>query len=268
MSEAPSVLIERRDRVATLVLNRPEARNAFSSVAQIEAFTRALDEVVRDRGISVLIVTGAGTSFCAGGDVKDMQAKTGFAAGSHAVLRDTYRRDVQRLTATLYDLELPVIAAVNGPAVGLGCDLACCCDIRIAAESARFAESFVKLGLVPGDGGAWFLQRIVGYSKAAELSFTGEPIDAAEALRIGLVSQVVPADGLRAAADALADRIAANPPQTLRYTKRLLREAQRGTIESLFEISAAFQAIVQRTTDHAEAVDAAIARRLPHYTGE
>ena len=268
MSDAePTVLVERRGRVATLTLNRPEVRNAFSSVENVAAVVAELRQLARDPGVSALIVTGAGSAFCAGGDIKDMQAETGFAAGSALDLRERYRRDVQSLTATLYEIEIPTIAAVNGAAIGLGCDVACCCDIRIAADNARFAESFIRLGLVPGDGGAWFLQRIVGISKAAELSFTGDIIDAAEAARIGLVSQVVPAADLVAAANALADRIAANPPQSLRYTKRLLREAQRSSLDQLFELSAAFQAIVQKSADHREAVAAAIEKRPPTFTG-
>lgn len=263
-----SVLLERRGRVATLTLNRPQVRNAFSSVEQIRAFVAAVEEIAADDGLSVAIVTGAGSSFCAGGDVKDMQAGTGFSAGSTLDLRGRYRHEIQRLSGSLYELELPTIAAVNGPAIGLGCDLACCCDIRIAAESARFAESFIRLGLIPGDGGAFFLQRIVGISKASELSFTGDVIDAHEAARIGLVSQVVASDGLLAAANALADRIAANPPQSLRLTKRLLREAQRAPIDTVFELSAAFQAIVQKTADHHEAVAAAIEKRAGNYTGQ
>jgi enoyl-CoA hydratase/carnithine racemase len=263
----PTVLVERRGRVATVILNRPEVRNAFSSVEHCETFVAALKGLERDPEVAVVIVTGAGSAFSAGGDVKDMQARTGFAAGNHLEMRDRYRHGVQQLTGTLYELELPTIAAVNGPAVGLGCDIACCCDVRIASESARFAESFIKLGLVPGDGGTYFLQRIVGYPKAAELSLTGDLIDAAEALRIGLVTSVVPAGDLRAAADALADRIAANPPRSVRLTKRLLREGERATLSAVFELSAAFQAIVQHSDDHREAVDAMLAKRPPSYQG-
>lgn len=268
MSSDDGVLVERRGRVATVVLNRPAVRNAFSSEEEIGAFVTALAGLTHDPEVAVAIVTGAGSAFCAGGNVKDMQAQTGFAAGTPLALRHRYRHGVQRLTAALYDLELPTIAAVNGPAVGLGCDLACCCDLRVAAASASFAESFVRLGLVPGDGGAYLLQRIVGYAKAAELSFTGEAIDANEALRIGLVTAVVPDDELPAAAGALADRIAAHPPQTLRYTKRLLREAQRSSLEAVFELSAAFQALVQRSADHQEAVAALLERRPGVYRGE
>jgi enoyl-CoA hydratase/carnithine racemase len=262
-----TVLVERRGRVATLTLNRPDVRNAFSTVEQIGAFVAAVEGIARDPDLSVAIVTGAGASFCSGGDVKGMRNETGFSAGTSLDLRQRYRQDVQRITASLFELELPTIAAVNGPAIGLGNDLACCCDIRIASTSARFAESFIKLGLIPGDGGAYFLQRIVGYAKAAELSLTGDTIDAAEAERIGLVSHVVPPDELTAATNALADRMASNPPQSLRYTKRLLREAQRTSLDSVFELSAAFQAIVQRTGDHREAVAAAIEKRSPTFTG-
>lgn len=262
-----TVLVERRGRVATLTLNRPEVRNAFSTVEQIADFAVAVEEIARDPELSVVVLTGAGPAFCSGGDIKGMHSETGFSAGSSLDLRRRYRHDVQRLTGALYELELPTIAAVNGPAIGLGCDLACCCDIRIASTSARFAESFIKLGLIPGDGGAYFLQRIVGTAKACELTFTGDTIDAVEAERIGLVSQVVAPDELPVAINALADRIAANPPAVLRYTKRLLREAQRSSLETTFELSAAFQAIVQRTADHREAVAAAIEKRSPTFTG-
>jgi enoyl-CoA hydratase/carnithine racemase len=262
-----TVLVERRGRVAVLTLNRPEVRNAFSTVEQIAAFVEAVEGIGRDPELSVVIVTGAGSAFCSGGDIKGMQNETGFSAGTSLDLRERYRHDVQRLTASLFELELPAIAAVNGPAIGLGCDLACCCDIRIASTGARFAESFIKVGLIPGDGGAYFLQRIVGLAKASELTFTGDTIDAVEAERIGLVSQVVAPDQLLPAAQALADRIAANPPQVLRYTKRLLREAQRSSLDATFELSAAFQAIVQRSADHREAVAAAIEKRAPRYTG-
>jgi len=263
-----SVLLTRSGRVATLTLNRPAARNAFSSVAQFDAFANALQSIDHDDGVSVLILTGAGSSFCAGGDVKDMQARTGFAAGTPLELRDTYRRAVQRTVKLLYDLEMPTIAAVNGPAIGLGCGIASACDIRIAADGARFAESFIRLGLIPGDGGAWFMPRLVGVSKASELLFTGDTIDAAEAERIGLVSRVVPADRLLQAAGELAGRIAAQPPRALRMTKRLIREAQRAPLDTIFELSASFQALAQRSDDHQEAVTAATEKRAGTFTGQ
>jgi enoyl-CoA hydratase/carnithine racemase len=265
---ADFLLQSRRERVVTLTLNRPEARNAFSHAEQFAEVAATLEAVRRDATVSAIILTGAGSAFCAGGDVKDFRNRTNFAAGSALDLRNTYRHDLQRMIAALYDIEIPTIAAVNGPAIGLGCDLASCCDIRIASDKAAFAESFIRLGLIPGDGGAWFLQRIVGISKAAEMLFTGDTIDAAEAQRIGLVSRVVTAGELMPAAEALACRIAAHPPQTLRLSKRLLREAQRAPLETVYELSAAFQALVQRSGDHQEAVDAAAEKRSPSYTGQ
>jgi enoyl-CoA hydratase/carnithine racemase len=200
--------------------------------------------------------------------VKDLHARTNYASGGGFELRNNYRRGIQRMIAALYDIEIPTIAAVNGPAVRLGCDIACCCDMRIASEQARFAESFIRLGLIPGDGGAWFLQRIVGISKASEMTFTGDAIDAREAERIGLVSRVVPPDELLPAAEALAGRFAANPPQTLRMAKKLLREAQRAPIDTVYELSAAFQALTQRSDDHVEAITATAEKRDPKYTGK
>jgi enoyl-CoA hydratase/carnithine racemase len=162
---------------------------------------------------------------------------------------------------------VPVIAAVNGPAIGAGCDLACMCDIRIASHDARFAESFVKVGLVPGDGGAWLLPRIVGFPKAVEMSLTGCTLDADEALACGLVTRVVPNNALIGEARALADQVAANPAHAVRLTKRLLREGQTSTLSALLELSAAMQALVHATDDHQEAVDAFLERRPPTFSG-
>lgn len=165
-------------------------------------------------------------------------------------------------------LEVPVIAAVNGPAIGAGLDLACMCDLRVAGESAKFAESFVKLGIIPGDGGAWLLQRIVGFSKAAELTLTGETIDAAEALAIGLVSKVVPDAQLLEAARAMAARIACNPPFAVRMAKRLIWDAQSMSIGQVLEMSAAMQSVVHATRDNAEAVNAFLEKRKPVFKGD
>ncbi|MCY1528738.1 Short-chain-enoyl-CoA hydratase [compost metagenome] len=156
----------------------------------------------------------------------------------------------------LCNLEVPTIAAVNGPAIGAGCDLACMCDIRIAADEARFAESFVKLGLTPGDGGAWLLPRVVGMSRACEMAFTGRSVDAAQALGMGLVSQVVEQGALLPAALALAQEIAQHSGHALRLTKRLLREGQHTRLDTLLELSARFQALAHHTQEHATALDA------------
>lgn len=250
------VLFEQRDAIVTLTLNAPEARNALTSQAQWDAVVAACERVQADPAVKVVIVTGAGSAFCAGGNVKDFRDKRGLAAGSGMEIRDNYRRGIQRIPLAFHRLDVPTIAAVNGPAIGAGCDLACMADIRIASEKASFAESFVKLGLIPGDGGAWLLQRVVGYARAAEMSFTGELVDAQAALAMGLVSRVVPHAALLAEANALAERIAANPGQALRMTKRLMREAQTSRLDSILELSAAYQALTHGSAEHDGAVAA------------
>ena len=160
---------------------------------------------------------------------------------------------------------MPLIAAINGHAIGAGLDLACLCDIRIASTRARFAESFVRLGIIPGDGGAWLLPRAIGLSRAAEMAFTGETIDARQALEWNLVSRVVEPEALMPAARDLAGRIAANPSHALRLTKRLIREAQHSRLDTVLELSAAFQAISHKTADHREAVSAFLEKRPPQF---
>jgi enoyl-CoA hydratase/carnithine racemase len=250
------LLYEQTGAIVTLTLNDPTSRNALSTPAQWAALVDAAERIQADVSVKCVILTGAGSAFCAGGNVKDMQAKTGIAAGDAYRISEGYRNGIQRIPLAFQRLDVPTIAAVNGPAVGAGCDLACMCDIRIASESARFAESFVKLGIIPGDGGAWLLPRVVGMSMAAELTFTGDMIDAAQALACGLVSRVVPAGELLASARALAERIAANPAPALRMSKRLLREGQHTRLDSLLEMAAAFQAMGHHTPEHTVALDA------------
>lgn len=250
------VVFEQQGGIVTLTLNAPDERNALSSQAQWDAVVGACERVQRDASVKVVILTGAGSAFCAGGNVKDFRDKRGLAAGDGMTVRENYRNGIQRIPLAFYRLDVPTIAAVNGPAIGAGCDLACMADIRIASEKASFAESFVKLGLIPGDGGAWLLQRVVGYARAAEMSFTGDLLDARQALEVGLVSRVVPAEQLLDEARALATRIAANPGQALRMTKRLMREAQTTRLDSILELSAAYQALTHTSQEHDLAVAA------------
>ena len=245
--------------VVTLTLNDPDARNALSTQAQWDAVVHACERVRRDPGVKCVVLTGAGSAFCAGGNVKDMKNRTGIAGGTPYEIREGYRNGIQRIPLALYNLDVPTIAAVNGAAIGAGCDLACMCDIRIASERAKFAASFVKLGIIPADGGAWLLPRVVGMSKAAELTFTGDTIDAARALACGLVSRVVPPEALMTEAMALAGRIAANPGPALRMAKRLLREGQHTRLDTLLEMSAAMQALAHHTPEHGSAIDAFLA---------
>jgi 2-(1,2-epoxy-1,2-dihydrophenyl)acetyl-CoA isomerase len=264
----PFVLSEKDGRVATVTFNRPATRNAIGEHSDCQELVDALREADADSSISVLILTGAGTAFSAGGNIQGMRDRNGIGPlASPADTRTNYRRGVQQIPRVLAELEIATIAAVNGHAIGLGCDLAGLCDMRVAAETAKFAASFIKMGITPGDGGAWVLQRLVGYSRAAELILTGDAITAAEALAMGLVNKVVPADSVMTEARALAARIAVNPPRSVRLAKRLLREAQHGRLSDILELSAAFQALAHETADHKEAVDAFMEKRTPVFTG-
>lgn len=263
------VSAERHGAVAVLRMQNERALNAIGSHEDCRDLVEALEALAADRNVSVGILTGAGRAFCAGGNLRAIQQRTGIGPLEQPdSTRTNYRRGVQRVVRTLHEIEVPMIAAVNGYAVGLGCDLACLCDIRIAAESAKFSASFIKVGIVPGDGGAWLLQQAVGHSTAAQMLLTGDRYTAEQAERLGLVSRVVADDRLMDEAMALAGRIAANPARALRLTKRLLREAQRQRLDDVLELSAAFQAIVHETADHREAVAALIDRREPSFTGD
>ncbi len=256
-------------RVAIVRLNRPDSLNAIATHQDCDDLVAALQGLGDDPAISCIILTGNGRAFCAGGDLKAMKARSGIGPlDQPAATRANYKRGVQAITRAFMAIEVPMIAAINGHAVGLGCDLACLCDMRIAADSAQFACSFIKVGLVPGDGGAWSLQRVLGYAMAAELFFTGDRFDAARAREIGLVSKVVPAAALMDEALALAARIACNPPRALRLTKRLLREAQTARMSEILELSAAYQALAHETGDHAEAVAAFLEKRQPVFKGD
>lgn len=252
--------------VVTLTMNQPELRNPLTGNSAVAEFLSAIDRIEADSGVRCVILTANGPSFSAGGDIREMKRQATPAVTGMDIRRE-YRRGIQRLPLALFNLEVPVIAAINGHAIGAGLDLACTCDIRIASEKAKFAESFVKLGIIPGDGGAWLLPRIVGLSRASELAFTGDTIDAQQALAWNLVSRVVPHEFLQDAANELALRIAANPSHALRLTKRLMREAIHSRLDTILELSAVFQAMAHKTADHTEAVDAFLAKRPARFEG-
>ena len=251
--------------VLTLTMSQPETRNALTGNTAVEEFVQACADIAKDRSVRCVILTGEGPVFSSGGNVKDMQ-RFFQQQLSPETIREEYRNGIQRLPKALYNLDVPVIAAVNGPAIGAGLDLTCMCDIRIASDKATFAESFVRVGIVPGDGGAWLLPRAVGRAKAAEMAFTGEALTAQEALECGLVSRVVAPDALIDTAMTLARKIAANPAGVLRMTKRLLREGELASLESLLEISASYQAIAHMEPDHHEAVRAFVEKRAPKFS--
>lgn len=261
------ILFEVADRVATLTFNQPATRNAISDEGMIDEIVSVLSQIPARQDISVLIVTGAGEAFSSGGNVKKMQAKDGIFAGSAMDIQQAYRLGIQRIPLALYELEVPVIAAVNGAAVGAGFDVAMMCDLRLASTTARFGETFLNLGIIPGDGGAWFLPRALGHQRAAELTFTGRLVDAEEALRLGIVLEVLPPEDLMARAQELAAQIAAKPPQALRLSKRLLRAGQAMELKHFLDYCAALQAACHGTADHAEALAAFFEKRRGHYQG-
>jgi enoyl-CoA hydratase/carnithine racemase len=262
------LIFEREGPVATLTINRAESRNPLGHEGDGDAFAEAAARINADRSIRAVILTGAGKAFSAGGDVKAMREKGGAFAGPGVTIRERYRNGIHRIVRSVWNIEVPVIAAVNGPAIGLGNDVACLADTRIASDTAIFGATFLKIGLVPGDGGAWLLPRVIGMARASELLYTGDTIDAATALSWGLVSRVVPAASLMDEARKLAGRMAAQPPDVLRMTKKLLREGQSVSFDNIMELSAAMQALAHHTQDHAEAVNAFFEKRPGDYKGQ
>lgn len=258
-----SPLAIRRDGpLVILTIDDPDNRNALSPALH-QAIAAQCAAINADIAVKCVILTAAGDIFCAGGNIKDMYNRTNHFAGNAAEIRNTYVNGVQTIAKALYSLDVPVIAAINGPAIGAGMDIAAMCTIRMASEKAKFAESFIKLGLTSAAGGAWFLNRALGASMAAELTLTGETIDAQEALRIGFVSRVVAHDALMENAVALAGKITPHPAHSIRLNTRLLREAARLDLYAALEIGAGMQAVVQQTADHREAVAAVMERRPP-----
>lgn len=263
-----ALLIEQNGPVVTLVLNRPEMRNVLGEPGDGALFANAAAAISADPSVRCVILTGAGPAFSAGGNVKAMADKSGLFAGTPEDISAAYKRDIHGIVRALWSIEVPLIAAVNGAAIGLGNDVACLADIRIAADTAVFAVPFLKLGLVPGDGGAWLLPRVIGAARAAELFFTGQTIDAATALRWGLVSQVVPPAVLMEEARALATSIAGQPPGVLRRTKALMRQGLAADFATVMDASALAQGKAHASGDHAEALAAYFAKRPAVFQGD
>ena len=260
-----ALLFEKRGFVATLTINRPESRNILGEEGDGALFAEAAAKINADREVRCAIITGAGTAFSAGGNLKAMREKSGVFAG---YVLENYRTNIHAIIRSLWNLEVPLIAAVNGAAIGLGNGVACTADIRIASKFASFGASFLKIGLVPGDGSAWMLPRLIGPARAAELFFTGEIIDAATALEWGLVTRLAPPELLMEEVHGLAAKIARQPPGVLRMTKKLLREATGAKLETILEISGTFQADAHASRDHAEALAAFFEKREPNFKGK
>jgi 2-(1,2-epoxy-1,2-dihydrophenyl)acetyl-CoA isomerase len=256
-----SLLVDRVDGIATLTMNRPEARNALD-IRMREELVEALDEIERDPAVRAVILTGAGGHFSAGGDVKTM------AARRHTAAEGRERVELlNRFVLRLFNFPKPTIAMVDGFAVGAGCNIALGCDMIVASDRAKFGEVFLKIGLVPDGGGTWLLQRLVGLAKAKEMVLTAEIIEAAEALRIGLVNRVVPAAELESATRALAGKIAAGPPLAATIAKSLLNRAANVDLAAALEGEAFGQSNAISSEDHGEGVRAFLEKRAPKFQG-
>lgn len=267
MAVYKNIILEKSERIATLTFNLPEKRNPISEPEILEDILHALTDVQRDTTLSALIVTGAGAAFSSGGDIKAMRDRAGTFGGSPMDVAESYIAGIQQIPLAIYNLDIPSIAAVNGPAMGAGCDLTFMCDFRIASTTAQFGEVFINLGIIPGDAGSWFLPRRIPYQLAAEMTFTGRVVGAEEAFAKGMVMKLVEPAQLMDEALALARTIASKPPRTVRQAKRLLRNGERMDLPSFLNLAAANQALAHHTSDHIEAVTAFIEKRKPKFEG-
>ena len=252
--------------VVNITLDRPDARNAYSA-AMVTSLVAALDAAEADASVRCIVLTGEGKSFHAGGDLKAMRAASGMFEGGPLALRRQYVDGIQRVPRRIAACDKPIIAAINGAAIGAGLDLACMCDLRVAARGAKMGSTFVKVGLVPGDGGAYFLARVVGFSRALELVLTGRLVDADEALRIGLVTDVVEREELLPAAINLAQTIAENAPLAVQMTKRAAYRSWDADVDTALELAATYQGMVQNTEDHKRAVEAILGKTTADFVG-
>jgi enoyl-CoA hydratase/carnithine racemase len=260
------LLTERTDGIVTLTLNRPEALNAISS-DMAEALVAALEAAHHDRSVRVVIITGAGRAFCSGGDVKAMGARAEELAASVPAQLDRLDTHTRRIPVLLRRIDVPVIAMVNGVAAGWGCDLALACDLRIASDRARFTEAFIKRGLLPDGGATYTLPRLIGPDRALELMWTGDMLDAAEALRLGMVTRVVPHDELEQRTRELAARIAQMAPLAVRTIKRAVYRQMDLDFAQAMEHTALYLGILRQSEDHAEGVRAFVEKREPRFQG-
>ncbi len=257
--ELVDALLTLDNKVATLTMNRHDVRNALTSTHLVDDIEQTIAWVNQSAEVSVLIITGAGSAFSAGGNIKEMQSREGAFGGDVEEVQNHYRNGIQRIPLAIHNAEVPVIAAINGAAIGAGFDLANMCDLRIASSKAVMGETFINLGITPGDGGAWFLQRLIGYQKAAELTFTGRTIKADEALALGIVLNVVEPDQLLTKTNELAQSIATQPSTALRLTKRQMKLAQRLELKDFLDICACFQGMCHNNPEHLEAVEKVLA---------
>ena len=266
------IIYDKQDGVATITLNRPERMNAFTDV-MIREWAEALTDARLDRDVRAVIVTGAGRGFCAGADLRGGSGVGGdnapaMAPPSAADRRNWLRDGVHNVPRAVQLLDKPYIAAVNGAAVGAGMDMASMADIRFASEDARFAMSYAKVGLIPGDGGCFFLPKIVGIAKALELIWTAETFDAREGMRIGYVTKITSADELMPEVRAFARKLAEGPAVAMQLAKRLVyRGVEGASWHEAFEMAGQAMAIAQATEDAREGPRAFVEKRAPKFVG-
>ncbi|MEK2690457.1 enoyl-CoA hydratase-related protein [Bdellovibrio sp. GT3] len=261
----PHLKVSLKKHQLWVTLDNPEQSNAIT-YEMVGSLTRVLRFADFDSEVRVIVLTGEGANFCAGGDVKAMENKTGMFAGDSNELRMRYIHGIQQIPKCIEELSTPMIAMVNGAAIGAGCDLAMMCDLRVGSEKSKFGETFVKLGLVPGDGGSFFLQRVIGYSKAMQMSLTGDLVSGEEAFKWGLVNYYVSGD-LVAETEKIADKISSNAPVAVQMTKKLMKSAYLHDANAVLEQAAAYQGITQRTQDHFVALKAIKDKKSPEFTG-
>ena len=247
--------------VATVTLNRPEALNALN-VPMKQALLAVFRRLEREAGARAVILTGAGRAFCAGQDLRE-RLEPG-AAPLGVEVRERYNPIIRAMRG----LPKPIVAAINGVAAGAGASLAMACDIRIASDAASFALAFGRVGLVPDSGATWFLPRLVGATRAAELALLNDPVSAVDAVHFGLVGRMVPAAELATEAKALAARLAAGAPKAIALTKRALNAAWEHDLDAALDYEAHLQDMAGRTKDHAEGMAAFLEKRQPRFSGE
>jgi 2-(1,2-epoxy-1,2-dihydrophenyl)acetyl-CoA isomerase len=254
-----------KEGVCTITMQRADVLNAFNNMLTTE-LAMALKDASRDKNVRVVVLSGSGRAFSSGQDLADLKEK--YVPGHEPHLGEDLKKRYDPIVKLIHTMGKPVIASVNGVAAGAGCSLALACDMRIASEHASFIEVFVNVGLIPDSGSTWTLPRLVGFGRAMELCLTGRPVKAEEALAIGLVNQVVPADELDEATSKLANRLASLPAKAISLTKRLLNQSFENDFDQQLTQEAYAQETAGRTHDHFEGVVAFIEKRKPNFTHE